>query len=188
MPSRRFYITRNDDYEEVLKSVKRSKLSLKKKSPRQNAISLQNVSDESAHQDASDQNVGASDSDTGQLGRIEDVVKKVCSYVIVLTCSQNLILQISEDVVDLKGNTLQVRELIRHIECKVCKDIPTNPPVLSTCCGQLIGCKSCFDRCLLNVGSCPMCRSSDPVCINVNGFEALYAQLRLLGGYQPQNS
>ena len=87
----------------------------------------------------------------------------------------------AEDVTDIKSNGNQSRELIRHFECKICKDIP-NQPVFTTCCGQVIGCRSCFERCLQNSRSCPLCRKPDPDILNVNGYEGLYSQLRLFGG------
>lgn len=61
MPSRRFYVTRIDDFEEIQRTVKRNKLSLKKKSGHQSV----------------DQ-ASTSDADTQQsLSRIEDTMKKV---------------------------------------------------------------------------------------------------------------
>ena len=78
----------------------------------------------------------------------------------------------------MKGHTNHTRELMRHIECKVCKSIP-NQPVLALCCGQVVGCRSCFEQCLQNSRSCPLCRATEPHCVNVNGYEGLYSQLRL---------
>lgn len=82
---------------------------------------------------------------------------------------------------DIKSGSRQTQELVHHLECKICKDIPSQP-VLALCCGQIVGCRSCFERCLNASSSCPLCRAADPQCVGVNGYEGLYSQLRLFGG------
>ena len=67
------------------------------------------------------------------------------------------------------------------LECKICKDIP-NQLVLALCCGQVIGCSACFERCVNTSRSCPLCRATDPQSVAVNGYEGLYSQLRLMSG------
>ncbi len=47
----------------------------------------------------------------------------------------------------IKGHTYQVQELVHCLECEICKDIPSQP-ALALCCGQVIGCRSCFEQCL----------------------------------------
>ena len=61
MPSRRFYVARAADFEEIQKTVKRKKLSLKRK----HYVDLTTDTDDSSP----------------QLGRIEDIVKKVARCI-----------------------------------------------------------------------------------------------------------
>lgn len=63
MPSRRFYVAKIDEFEEIQKTVKRKKLSLKRKSMVGHYVDL------TAESDVDNAN---------QLGRIEDIIKKVC--------------------------------------------------------------------------------------------------------------
>lgn len=66
MPSRRFYVAKISDFEELRKTVKRKKLSLK----RNTSIGCGHYVDLTA----------ASESDSRcQLDRIEEIVKKVCT-------------------------------------------------------------------------------------------------------------
>ena len=83
--------------------------------------------------------------------------------------------QTSEDVVGMKNHALQqIRTISRLLECKVCKDLP-DQPIIVLCCGQILGCQSCFERCNR---ACPLCRAEDPGCVNITGNEELYALLR----------
>ena len=91
------------------------------------------------------------------------------------------IMQVADDITGIKTYTRQTRELTRYFECKICKDIPIQP-VLASCCGQIVGCRPCFERCLHNTRSCPLCRATDPQIVNVNGYDGLYSQLRSWGG------
>lgn len=88
--------------------------------------------------------------------------------------------QVANDVTDIKDHTRQTQELVHHLQCKICKDIPSQP-VLALCCGQVVGCSSCFEQCLSTSRSCPLCRAADPQSVAVNGYEGLYSQLRLIG-------
>ena len=81
----------------------------------------------------------------------------------------------------IKGYTYQVQELVHCLECKICKDIPSQP-MLALCCGQVIGCCSCFEQCINTSRSCPLCRAADTQSVAVNGYEGLYSQLPLMGG------
>ena len=63
MPSRRFYVAKFDEFEEIQKTVKCKKLSLKKKSMVGHYVDL------TAELDVDSAN---------HLGRIEDIIKNVC--------------------------------------------------------------------------------------------------------------
>lgn len=64
MPSRRFYAAKTADFEELRKTVKRKKLSLKRKPVVGRYAESANESE---------------DTDNRQLHKIEDMIKKVCS-------------------------------------------------------------------------------------------------------------
>lgn len=66
MPSRRFYVAKIDDFEEIQKNVKRRKLSLKRKGVVGRYVDLTDDSD-----------------NTYQLGRIEEMIKKVSTCVTI---------------------------------------------------------------------------------------------------------
>ena len=64
--------------------------------------------------------------------------------------------------------------LIRALECKICKEIPTGSKVIVSCCGQLIGCRECLVRSLQENLSCPLCRADNPRSTEVNGLDVFY--------------
>ena len=66
MPSRRFYAAKFSDFEELRKTVKRKRLSLKKR-PAEPTINLINEPDNA-------------DISSRQLNKIEDIIKKVDVY------------------------------------------------------------------------------------------------------------
>ena len=68
MPSRRFYVAKVSDFDVIRKSVKRKKLSLKRNTTSVSGryVDLTNESD-----------------DHYQLGRIEEIVKKVCTKYVL---------------------------------------------------------------------------------------------------------
>ena len=47
-------------------------------------------------------------------------------------------MSVAEDVTGIKRSSHQTQEFVRHLECKICKDIPSQP-LLALCCGQIIG-------------------------------------------------
>ena len=65
MPSRRFYVAKASDFEELQKTDKRKKLSLKRKSTAGSHIDLTNEPDDF--------------NDSRQFKKIEDTIKKVCN-------------------------------------------------------------------------------------------------------------
>ena len=53
--------------------------------------------------------------------------------------------------------------IISNLECKICKmPLPCGDIVFTTCCCQIVGCKSCLQTALDESGVCPLCRAEDP--------------------------
>ena len=70
------------------------------------------------------------------------------------------------------------REQLRLLECKICRDTPTPPVVLVTCCEQVLGCERCFRSCMEENECCPLCRDPDTESIVVESLHAVYAFLK----------
>ena len=69
------------------------------------------------------------------------------------------------------------REQLRLMECKICRDTPTPPVVVVTCCKQLLGCEACYQSCVQRSNCCPLCRDSDVDTIAVEGLSDVYTFL-----------
>ena len=67
---------------------------------------------------------------------------------------------------------------LRLLDCKICKDTPSPPVVLVTCCKQLLGCEACFRNCIEQSECCPLCRNPDTDSIVVEGLDAVYSYLK----------
>ena len=73
---------------------------------------------------------------------------------------------------DFKEEDRKIRhEIVHSFECKICKDVPTDP-ILMMCCKQILGCQGCLQICLRNNDVCPLCRQL------VLGLDSLLATLR----------
>ena len=71
-----------------------------------------------------------------------------------------------------------LREILPYLECKICKDVPTPPVLLLVCCGQVLGCETCFETCMEASDLCPLCRATNPTTILINGQDGLYSILK----------
>lgn len=69
-------------------------------------------------------------------------------------------------------------EQLRLLDCKICKDTPSPPVVLVTCCKQLLGCEACFRNCMEQNECCPLCRNPDTDSIVVEGLDVVYSYLK----------
>ena len=66
------------------------------------------------------------------------------------------------------------RLILDHFECKICKLLPVGKTIVTTsCCNQLLGCHSCFQRATDSEFSCPLCRSEDAAAFPLKGFDQL---------------
>jgi hypothetical protein len=70
------------------------------------------------------------------------------------------------------------REQMEFLDCKICKEVPTPPVVVLTCCNQLLGCSSCFLSCMDSGNSCPLCRTVGPSTLTLRGLDGLFARLQ----------
>ena len=77
-----------------------------------------------------------------------------------------------------------VRQTMQYLESKICKDVPTPPTVLLLCCRQILGCQSCFNRCVEDSGVCPLCRETSPTGVAILGQDGLYDLLKEHRGAQ----
>lgn len=66
-------------------------------------------------------------------------------------------------------------EIVRALECKICRDIPSGPKVVLLCCNQIVGCQECFTEWSSQYSSCPLCRSDSPSSLVINGLDAVYS-------------
>ncbi len=74
--------------------------------------------------------------------------------------------------IQIKEEDRKIRhEIVHSFECKICKDVPTDP-ILMMCCKQILGCQGCLQICLRNNDVCPLCRQL------VLGLDSLLATLR----------
>lgn len=66
------------------------------------------------------------------------------------------------------------QQVIKHFECKICKSIPIPDSMVTTsCCNQLLGCRSCFMRATDENVSCPLCRNDEVAAFPLRGFDEL---------------
>ena len=70
------------------------------------------------------------------------------------------------------------RDQLRLLECKICRDTPSSPVVLVTCCKQVLGCQTCFQTCMEQSECCPLCRDPEAESIVVEGLDAVYTLLK----------
>ena len=89
--------------------------------------------------------------------------------------------QIDENLNRFIGESEQLRQyrlakqqLIKALECKICKEIPRGLIMLLSCCGQIIGCQRCLSLCLRENSVCPLCRAENPTSIQVNVLESVF--------------
>ena len=70
-------------------------------------------------------------------------------------------------------------KVAEHLECKICKCVPPSSAtvVVTSCCNQYFGCKSCYERAVSSEVSCPLCRSTEVSAIPLKGFDGLFADL-----------
>ena len=70
------------------------------------------------------------------------------------------------------------REQLRLLECKICRDTPTPPVVLVTCCKQVLGCERCFSDFTEKQKYCPLCHDAGGTTIPICGLDEPFALLR----------
>ena len=87
-------------------------------------------------------------------------------------------LQCSFDVARRQARVELAREQLHLLGCKICKDTPTLPVVLVTCCRQMLGCATCYESCVERSECCPLCRAPDTNSIIIEGLDPLYSFLR----------
>ena len=157
-PSRRSYITKLPEYQELGNVIKRKKLSLGRKRGR-SEYSEVSPDEQSSH--------------FLQLDRIENSMKKVPLFSVII-----IIVQFSTPIVNIqvadmevvKSTSERLLKLIKLLDCKICKQISQNP-VLVLCCNQVFGCQECFDQTMQHNSSCSLCRTASPQCVPIKGYE-----------------
>ena len=70
------------------------------------------------------------------------------------------------------------REQLKLLECKICKDTPSPPVVLVTCCKQILGCEACFHSHKEKQNCCPLCHDSNYSAITIRRLDEPYALLQ----------
>ena len=92
-------------------------------------------------------------------------------------------IQVKEMISDL-ANQMPVYNALKHkvsehLECKICKCVPLSSAtvVVTSCCNQYFGCKSCYERAVSSEVSCPLCRSTEVSAIPLKGFDGFFADL-----------
>ena len=82
---------------------------------------------------------------------------------------------------DWLGNVSHFFEESFH--CVICKEIATNP-VVSSCCGRVVGCKVCIDAWVRERSTCPHCTLSSKIKDRfvLKGFDDVLNVLRSFSG------
>lgn len=97
----------------------------------------------------------------------------------------------SRDIRFIKEEMLSLRASIQRIvpaclkdqlttvfRCCICRTVPIRPPiVVSSCCGNILGCKGCIDQLMTEDDStelqCPLCRSTEFSASRLNGLDGV---------------
>jgi len=174
VPSRRFYVAEKTVFEEVMKIKDRKRLSLRKH--KGSPIDLTN-----------DESVGE---------RLELVSRTTRSgFCNHLSTGDAFDMQIANDVTNIKETMTEMkqerhesikkmmkrevaREQMEYLDCKICREVPTPPVVVLTCCNQLLGWNRCFLSCMNNANSCPLCRTVGPSTLTLRGLDSMFAHLK----------
>jgi hypothetical protein len=160
VPSRRFYIASRAEFQDLRKS-KGKALKLSRKRRR-------------------DQEEEDDEEESFSLGRVAQDLETVVKEVVELKCDLTAIksLQGSFDDARREARLELIRDQLRLLECKICRDTPTPPIVVVTCCKQVLGCETCYQNCLDQNDCCPLCRDPGMQGIVVEGLNPLYTFLK----------
>ena len=88
------------------------------------------------------------------------------------------------DAIDKRTRLLE--ELRRGFECCICKHT-SRKPLVSPCCGRLIGCRTCVDFWVVNGKNCPLCRMTREIDrrFELKGFDDVTSLFRAMESDEP---
>ena len=82
---------------------------------------------------------------------------------------------LTEKVSDVKEENYVASSLREILKCKVCTQVPFNTVIIGSCCGQILGCGNCIQKCASENSECILCKAKDFIqhIIELKGFQPI---------------
>ncbi|CAG2185118.1 unnamed protein product [Mytilus edulis] len=103
----------------------------------------------------------------------EEITDSITQMKTCLANTTRKLESLDERVSDVKNETYVTSALREILRCKVCTEIPENTIIVVACCGQVLGCGACVQKCISENEFCILCKNESVVdrIVELKGFQ-----------------
>ena len=87
-----------------------------------------------------------------------------------------VILEIFDKVSVIEKKVSTSSEVAKALQCSICQGV-ASPPVVSSCCQQVVACAGCNRTWRMGSERCPLCNTSTPQTFQLRGFDEIVGRL-----------
>ncbi|CAC5385875.1 unnamed protein product [Mytilus coruscus] len=103
----------------------------------------------------------------------EEIMDSITQMKTSLANASRKLENLDERVSDVKNETYVTSALREILKCKVCTEVPENTIIVVACCGQVLGCGACVQKCIAENDFCILCKNESVVdkIVELKGFQ-----------------
>ncbi|VDI11143.1 Hypothetical predicted protein [Mytilus galloprovincialis] len=103
----------------------------------------------------------------------EEILDSITQIKTCLANTTRKLESLDERVSDVKIENYVTSALRETLRCKVCTEIPESTIIVVACCGQVLGCGACVQKCIAENEFCILCKNESVVdkIVELKGFQ-----------------